>query len=806
MSSNNPAQPTWLTRLAKSVLIRGSNALTAVLVVLGAIGFYLGSGVELKLSLTDLLPDDHPAVVKFTKLTEVVGGVGFFTIVLSAEDGKSHIEAAPRVIEALLKTPLMKSASFEREKRFFVDRMLYYMTVDQLQDMQGNLSKQIAVARGKVFDLGLWEEEPKEKTKPVFDDKMTKLAKESAGVSPFLTSPDGKHLLIMAKPSFDSTDLAKTKALVAFSENVLKSILPANVRYRFAERYYNKVVETEMIQSDIYVLGSISLLIIGLLIWWYLRSFRATVLIFVPVFIGLGLTMGITALTIGHINIVTGFLIGILSGLGVDYSIHMFLRYRLEQREPSSNDPDIAYRTLSSTGHSVFVGALAASVAFFTLCFSDFRAFSEFGLICGTGILCVFFSLIATFKCLSRFFEKATLSKSVESRTGIQMPVLPIPKGLTAGVVITVALIALGSQVSFLYDFDRMMKHSKEMEALNTLVDDVYGRSAVPSALSTETKQEALDVEKLIRDKYMPNTVNDLISGASIVPDDQTDKREILDRMQESVGKLKDKWIADALGVPGDAVRRWVSAEPFTFEQIPGHVQDSLRGSANKGFLIYIYPAIKLGTYDNIKIYSAMFKDIEKNFPDILSGSDAVVFSDILDLIKHDGGIILAMIFIAVGLFIWLNVRKFDDTMASYLPLLIALPVGMGLMVLFGVQFNILNITIIPSFVAMGIDVPIHLVHRAREVRSGFKAARDIAPSVNLALATAAVGFGVLIFAKAGVLRSLGWIALLGTAAIWWTGLVVLPAVLEWLWFRRAREASRDTVAATGKPQTEVGK
>jgi uncharacterized protein len=770
------------TNLARAVLIKGSNAITLFLVLIGGFGLYLGSGVDLKLSLTDLLPDDHPAVVKFHKLTEVVGGVGFFTIVLSAEDGKSHLEAAPKVVEELLKTPLMKSASFEREKRFFVDRMLYYMSVDQLTDMQKNLDKQIAVARGKVFDLGLWEDESKEKSKPVFDDKMTKLARESASVTQYLTSSDGKHLLIMAKPSFDSTDLAKTKELVAFSEQMLKKVLPANVQYRFAERYYNKIVETEMIQSDIFVLGGISLMCIFLMIWAFLRSFRATCIIFVPVFLGLGLTMGIAALTIGHINIVTGFLIGILSGLGVDYSIHMFLRLQLEKREPSSTDPDPAWRTLASTGHSVFVGALAASVSFYLLSFSKFRAFSEFGFICGTGIICVFIALILSFKTLSRFFEKVTLKNS-STTSKWKMPVLPLPKGLAIGLLVSVALIGLSTQVSFLYDFDSMMKHSKEMEELNNLVDEIYGRSAVASALSTETKQEALDVEKMLRDKYMPGTVNDLISGASIVPEDQQAKKAIMAKMQESVSKLKDKWIQKSLDVPGDSVRRWVSAEPFSFADIPKHVQDSLRGTTNKGFLIYVYPAIKLGTYDNIRIYSNMFKDIEKSFPDILSGSDAVIFMDILDLIKRDGSLILLTIFLSVGLFIWINVRKWDDTLASYLPLLFALPVGMGLMVLFGVQFNILNITIIPSFVAMGIDVPIHLVHRARETGSGYKAARDIAPSVNLALATAAVGFGVLIFAKAGVLRGLGWIALLGTAAIWWIGLIVLPAFLEWLWF-----------------------
>ncbi|MCB0405409.1 MAG: hypothetical protein KDD51_11540, partial [Bdellovibrionales bacterium] len=45
---------------------------------------------------------------------------------------------------------------------------------------------------------------------------------------------------------------------------------------------------------------------------------------------------------------------------------------------------------------------------------------------------------------------------------------------------------------------------------------------------------------------------------------------------------------------------------------------------------------------------------------------------------------------------------------------------------------------------------------------------------------------GVLIFSRTGVLRSLGWLAFLGTLSIWWVGLFLLPAVLERVYGRKS--------------------
>lgn len=786
-----------LERITRGLLVRWSSPFFGALVLIGALGAYYATQVQLKLSLTDLLPENHPAVVKFEKLTEVVGGVGYLAIVLHADDRKSHLEVAPKIKAALEGNPLVRTVFSDREERFFVDRQLYYLELSKLEDLEKNIDGQLASMRRQLFDIGIFGDDDMKKAdapKEAFDDDLKKRAQRSAKIESKLVSADHKHLLVMIKPTFDSTDIGKTKQLLAETEALLGKLLPPSVTWNFAERYYDKIIESELIQKDIFLLGSLSLVAIALMLLVYLRSVRALVLIFVPVFMGLGITGGLTYAVIGHINIVTGFLMGIVSGLGVDYGIHLYLRLLLEKREPSSADPDAIWRTLYSSGHSVFTGAMAAAFAFFLLCFSSFRAFSEFGFICGVGITAVLLCLLGGFRPLVRLLRLdgpvPTEHSAATERSG-RFPVLSLPKGLYAGVGVTVLLAVLGLTVRFEYDFDKMLRHSVDLERLTHLVDEIYGRSVVPSALATQRKEDALAIEKRLRADYMPGLVQDLISGASIVPDDQSKKREILERIGRKLTGIRDRYIERSLGVPASAVRTWLRAKPFTFMDLPLHVQDMLRGTHHSGYLLYVYPAIKLSEASAIHRYAAMVRGVERDFPSTLIGSDAVVFSDILELIQRDGARILLVVFLAVGGFIWLNTRSLGTTLATYLPLLIALPVGMGLMALFGVRFNIFNITIIPTFVAMGIDVPIHIVHRARETGSGYKSAKDLAPSINLALLTAAFGFGVLVFANANVLKSLGWIAILGTIAIWWVGLFVLPAFLEWTERRKSRSAPR---------------
>jgi len=790
----------------RKILIQWSTPLTVVFIVLAAWGGYVSKDIELKLSLTDLLPQDHPAVAKFNRLVEIVGGVGYTEILLKAPDKKAHLEIADKVVAEMKTSPLVRSAFYHREEHFFLTRALYYADMKKLQDLEKGVDKGIERAKRKAFDIGLWDEKKEDKKEEVIDPEFKKFADRQARLSPYLMSADGEYLLVMVKPSFDSLDMKKSKELVKFTEDALKRVIPHDkISYVVSGRYFSKVKDAEVIEEDIFVLGIVSNVVMGIILLLYFGSIRAVISIFTPVVLGLGITTLITRYWIGHVNIITGFLIGMLAGVGSDYGIHLLWRIRLEQREPSSKEPDALWRTLLTCGWANFVTLVTTSLCLFLMCGSSFKVFSEFGFMAGVGLAAILITKMCSFYCTSKWLNlEKVMRKEKYPFHGWRLPMLESKKSYWIGMGITGVLSLMMVKAGFEFDFDKMLEHSEVVRKADKMIDDIYDRSTTPSAFAANSKEEAIALEKYIKDNYVPKIISSIVSGASIVPDQQKEKEPIVERIRKRIAKISDRSLREGAEVPPSSIREWVNAKPFVWTDLPTYVQEALRGQHQEQYLLYVYPAEHLNTGGAVGRFAAMIKDVEAHFPNIVSGSDAGIFSEILDLIKRDGVVLLALIVVLIGVFIWINLRDLTHTLLSYVSFLISMPMGIGLMAIFGVKFNIFNVALLPVFIAAGIEIPIQLMQRAGEIKSGYKGVHDIAVSLQLSLMTTMVGFGILVFTRAGILKSLGWMSILMIGAGWWVGLFLHPAILERYFVWEAKRHKKDEGGGwVGKPVLE---
>ena len=112
---------------------------------------------------------------------------------------------------------------------------------------------------------------------------------------------------------------------------------------------------------------------------------------------------------------------------------------------------------------------------------------------------------------------------------------------------------------------------------------------------------------------------------------------------------------------------------------------------------------------------------------------------------------------------------------------------SVGLMSLFGIDFNLVTISMLPLILGIAIDNGIHVVHRYVE---GTKDAsrddmievfRHTGRGVVMATLTTVVGFGALLFADNPSLISSGILAMLGTTATLVAAVTILPAMLSLL-------------------------
>jgi len=139
----------------------------------------------------------------------------------------------------------------------------------------------------------------------------------------------------------------------------------------------------------------------------------------------------------------------------------------------------------------------------------------------------------------------------------------------------------------------------------------------------------------------------------------------------------------------------------------------------------------------------------------------------------------------AMGGIVFLALLMFRGALATILalvPLLVGSVWTLGLMALFGVQFNMANLLFVPLIIGIGIDNGVHIVHsfRAIEKYEGERMplARSTAKAVTLAALTGIVGFGSLMISSHHGIYSLGLLVALGVGSVLLASLTTLPNLL----------------------------
>src|SRR5476651_412867 len=109
--------------------------------------------------------------------------------------------------------------------------------------------------------------------------------------------------------------------------------------------------------------------------------------------IGFGYTLAFTALTIGHLNVLTIMFVPMLIGLAIDYGVHLISRYEEELRHGKTAEEAMT-KAMVFTGQGIFTGTLTTAGAFLAMAFTNFKGIQEMGIICGGGLLICFIPMM----------------------------------------------------------------------------------------------------------------------------------------------------------------------------------------------------------------------------------------------------------------------------------------------------------------------------------------------------------------------------------------------------------------------------
>jgi predicted RND superfamily exporter protein len=140
-----------------------------------------------------------------------------------------------------------------------------------------------------------------------------------------------------------------------------------------------------------------------------------------------------------------------------------------------------------------------------------------------------------------------------------------------------------------------------------------------------------------------------------------------------------------------------------------------------------------------------------------------------------------------------IDFRSLKDALLALVPTLVGWLWMTGLMVVFGLRFDVANVVSMPLVLGIGIAFGVHMMHRCREVEAAGQpieerldvVVRGTGGAIAVAALTTMVGFGGLMISAHGGMKSFGALMMLGIGLCLLATVLVLPALL--LVLRRVR-------------------
>jgi hopanoid biosynthesis associated RND transporter like protein HpnN len=279
------------------------------------------------------------------------------------------------------------------------------------------------------------------------------------------------------------------------------------------------------------IAGAVSFALVGLLLVLALRSVRLVVALLVTLAVGLMWTLGFAAVAIGHLNLISVAFAVLFIGLGVDFGIHIGMRYQ-ELLGLGRSHADALRETVRGVGGSVALCAITTAIGFYAFVPTDFRGVAELGLISGTGM---FISLFFTFTLmpalmtigLGRGAPRAARVRAMKTKLMPRLPDIGHPRAvMTAAIVLGAAGVLLLGKIRF--EGNPLEARDPSAESVQTFEELISsgGRSPWTVSVIMPDLASAQAIAKKMRALY---EVDEAVSLKDYVPDDQDEKLAIIE-------------------------------------------------------------------------------------------------------------------------------------------------------------------------------------------------------------------------------------------------------------------------------------
>jgi hopanoid biosynthesis associated RND transporter like protein HpnN len=574
-----------------------------------------------------------------------------------------------------------------------------------------------------------------------------------------------------------------------------------------------------------------------------LRSIHMVMSTLVTLIVGLIWTAGFTTVAIGHLNLISVAFAVLFIGLGVDFGIHLCVRYR-ELLARGREHTEALVETARDVGSSITLCAMTTAIGFFAFVPTEFVGVAELGLISGAGM---FISLFCNVTLLPALLSLPPVP-SGRGAGGLRWSsggLIDLPVRFPRTIRATALVLGLGSifllpQARF--DNNPLRVRDPSSESVRTFAELLERGTSSPWSLNAVAP--SLESAEMLAERLRELEVVDrVVTVSNYVPSDQEQKLGIIEdvamfraprpgpdgavpppsldeqlaafsdlrrelgrvieegddgEFEAAAGRLAavlEEYVAGLDANPEDSVAAMARLEQGMMGSLAEQLRslDAALGAGHVTLenlpdtilerMITADGRVRIQIYPRADLSDhaalAAFVGEVKQITPEVAGSAAEIY--------ESGNAVVAALkqamisaFVVITIFLLILWRRIDDTALVLIPLLLAAALTVATAVLLDIPFNFADVIVLPLLLGIGVDSGIHLVHRARAAEAESNLlATSTARAVAFSALTTIASFGSLGFATHLGLATLGQLLTLGVGFTIVCNLVVLPALIQ---------------------------
>lgn len=757
---------------------------------------FLGIPPKVDSDILTMLPPDKPVIAATKKLNEEEGGVAFLLLAFDSLDEEADASVMTTFMrgleERVKEVDGVEYAIHDVDPELALKLGLMNLEKGDVRQLSNRLKGALALGPalnpmvlGPLLDLG-----------PI--SERLSAAQEMS----FLAST-ATHGRLLIRPKGSPSDQKFTWKFMEDIERVIAESQPeANgVSLAWMGGPYRHLIEDyKGIKQDIWWTGLTSLFLVLGLITFSFRSFRAALLVGVPLVLANVMTLAFAGLYMGHLNTFTSVCFAMLIGLGIDFAIHLVGRYR-ELRADGWTLEEALARAWDRSGPPCATAAMTSAAGFLALIVASFQGFSQLGVLLAFGLVVCLVSMVVVLP---------LLIPTLDPKSTVPLAAVPLPIGASKSsyrlapvglglAIIATAMIAVVQlpKLEFNYDLSSLRRSGMAWAELSEQERQLAQESYSPVVISYPSRKvlgEAHHRIEGLRKNGEIETIGRVLSIENVLPTDQDGKLEVLSDLIKQLENPNLRYLHASAARPlVEALLPLKGTELSRVKRqdLPKALLHVLGAGSEDTHRLLLVPA---GNMWDMRNAEQLLKDVSRVEPDHPMAGEipctGTMFRTVMNDMPIVGGLALFLVFALAAV----DLKK-PHWVIGAVGTLLAGMIWAGVAIdAVGVRLSLLNLMGIPILLGIGIDVIIHLLHRLAEEGPGGlrRALSTTGVAATISTLTSVASFFSLTLAGNRGIQSMGVLVVFGLTAVFIVSAILLPLAWAAGW-RMTGRAPSDT-------------